>query len=159
MTTEPIRIVLIAWLAIATLVPTPVSAADAPSGSPHPTGLSCIDRYPAEGPAGIDLRLGCLLGRLVDAYTGGNPDGDAAPLSSYAITLGSIAGLGVLAGLLVREVRRRAGRRLAPTLATTWWSCPVCRSLNRDGTLACYSCGSAQPADVAIVTRTDPPGE
>lgn len=117
---------------------------------------SCADRYPAEGPAGVDLRLGCIVSEVVGLYTAGQASAPP-PLSTYAIAVGGL----VLAGavglwLAGRLLARRAGSRLAPVLASSWWICATCRSVNGAGILRCYSCKSARP-DGPMLTTDDHP--
>ncbi|HJW21110.1 MAG TPA: Ran-binding zinc finger domain-containing protein [Candidatus Limnocylindrales bacterium] len=120
-------------------------AAAADPTSPPPR-LTCDQRFPANGPAGVDLRLGCLVGEVVGTFTGATDQGDPAPLSSYLEPL-VLVGLG-LAGMVVALVltRRALGHRLAPVAPSEWWSCGACRSLNPGSASRCYSCGAPRPA-------------
>ena len=129
----------------------PTPAPPATSGPP-----TCADRFPAEGPAGVDLRLGCIFGEIVGLYTAseGRPP---TPLSSYAIA----AGILIVGGLIVawfvsRLVARRAGRRLAPVLPGEWWVCATCRSLNGAHIGHCYSCGADRPDGPMLPTDEHP---
>jgi len=119
-----------------------VTATPPPS---HPP--TCAERYPADGPAGVDLQLGCVVIELVGAYTGGAPGSGPARISAWLgpIALG-VAGVALIASVLWLA-RRRAGRRFAPVSATSWWTCPACRSLNPTGAPACYACGQAPDPD------------
>jgi hypothetical protein len=117
---------------------------------------TCADRFPEEGPAGVDLRLGCIVSEVVGLYT---PGQFAAPptLSSYAILVGVVALGAITAAWLVgRFVARRAGRRLAPVLAGEWWICGTCRSVNGVGVAHCYSCGSGRPDGPMLTTDEHP---
>jgi hypothetical protein len=125
-------------------------AADAAAASPPE---SCADRYPAEGPAGLDLRLGCIAGELVGHVTGSSPSREPAPISSYLAPLVAILGSLAVIVLLAVILRRRLGRRLAPVMPGTWWSCPACRSVNAVGTSLCYACGAPfEPSAVRLET-------
>jgi len=124
-----------------------------------PRPATCAERFPAEGPAGVDLRLGCIVSEVIGLW---RPDQAAQPptLSTYAIFTGvlvtAIAGLGLIS---VRLMARRAGARLAPTTPDAWWVCPTCRSVNGLAASRCYNCATARPdAGVAAVmqTREDP---
>jgi hypothetical protein len=127
-----------------------VAAATGASADPNATNPpavrppTCAERYPADGPGGVDLQLGCIVSELMGAYTG-TGEGSGAP-PRVSAWLGPIAaGAAALAGLwlLLRTVRRRAARRMAPATPTARWSCPGCRSLNALGSAACYRCGRA----------------
>ena len=132
----------------------PIAAAD-PSPTPRPP--TCAEQYPGEGPAGVDLRLGCIARELVGLYTGEEPSGQATRLSAYlAPIIGVAVAVAVAIGLL-QLARRRAGRRLAPATPAAWWLCPVCRSVNAAGRPACYSCGAAWTADALVVPTADHP--
>ncbi len=127
-----------------------------PSGPPASARPSCADRFPAEGPAGVDLQLGCIVNEIAGTYLGTAPASDARPprLSDYAWPIGlTIAGLtGLL--LALRQIQRAGGRRLAPATPSAWWSCPSCRSLNVASRTECYRCGASM-ADSSIEVRTD----
>lgn len=129
--------------------------------TPGPTGQTarpptCADRFPEEGPAGVDLRLGCIVSEVVGLYTAGQA-APPPPLSSYATFLG-IAVLGglIAAWLVARLVARRAGRRFAPVLAGQWWICGTCSSVNGAGVERCYSCGSDRPDGPMLTTDEHP---
>jgi hypothetical protein len=136
-----------AALLLASLLPAATIAAD-PATEATPRPPSCAERYPAEGPAGVDLRLGCVVSEVIGLW---RPDQAAAPppLSTYAIALaalvGSVIGLGLVA---TRVLARRAGARLAPTTPGAWWVCPSCHSINGLGVGQCYRCGTPMPDDV-----------
>ncbi|MEO8273946.1 MAG: hypothetical protein ABI620_07755, partial [Chloroflexota bacterium] len=117
---------------------------------------TCSERFPAQGPAGVDLRLGCIVGEVVGVYAASDA-AQPAPLSTYAILLGIFIVCGVLLALTGgRLLARRAGRRLAPVLPAAWWVCPSCNSVNGTGTRQCYSCGAGQPAGPMLMTAEDP---
>jgi hypothetical protein len=153
------RVALAALLALAAIgVPGALFAADP---TPPPNGQTvnpptCADRFPEAGPAGVDLRLGCIVSEVVGLYTAGQA-APPPPLSSYAIFLG-VGALGaiVAAWLVGRLVARRAGRRLAPVLAGQWWICGTCRSVNGAGVERCYSCGSGRPDGPMLTTEEHP---
>ena len=125
-----------------------------PSATSRPA--TCVERFPAEGPAGVDLRLGCIVGEVVGVYTAAD-SALPAPLSSYAITLlAVIGGAALLAWIAARFVARRAGRRLAPVLSDEWWVCGTCKSVNGTAAARCYSCGSAPTEGPLLRTDADP---
>lgn len=147
-----------AVLAFALLVgPASAHGAD-PTPDPAATArpASCAERFPAEGPAGVDLRLGCIVGEVVGLYTPGQAVAPA-PLSSYAIVVAIVAvGVVIAVWLVGRLVARRAGRRLAPVLPGEWWVCATCRSVNGAAVARCYSCGSGRPDGPSLRTDADP---
>jgi hypothetical protein len=133
----------------------PALAAD-PTADPGATATSprtCAQRYPDEGPAGVDLRLGCIIGELVGHYRASAAQ-DATPASSYALVVLGVLVAGFAAIWLVgRLLGRAAGRRLAPVQPGAWWLCATCRSVNGVGVTRCYSCGAAPPDGPTL--RTD----
>ena len=133
--------------------PVRVLGAD-PPGGPAAHEPTCQERYPNDGPGGVDLQLGCVIAELVGAYSGADTR-DPAPLTSYLRPLLLVVLLG--AGLVIGVVlaRRRLGRRLAPVLAAEWWSCPTCRSVNPAVATSCYACGAARPDDARTMARDD----
>ena len=135
-----------------------VFAADPTQGpDAGPAKPTCSERYPDEGPAGVDLRLGCIVGEVMAAYTGARA-GSAQPLSSYAVVVFGVLVAGFLAVWLVgRTLRRVAGRRLAPVQPGAWWQCTTCRSLNGAAVEHCYSCGAGRP-DSPMLPTDDRPG-
>ena len=147
---------LAAPLLAAGFLPDAVASAYAadPTATPAVAGPpTCSERYPAEGPAGVDLRLGCLIGELVGHYTGSVGE-DATPASTYALVVIGLLLAGVLAVWMVgRLIGRAAGRRLAPVRPEEWWLCPTCRSVNGAGVQHCYSCGALRPEGPTL--RTD----
>lgn len=136
---------LAAALALAGALLASPSTALAQEGTPVPTPAptpNCSDRFPAEGPAGVDLRLGCIVGELVGLYTASSRD-DPPTLSAYVLVTAGSAALGVVLVLLaLRLVTRRAARRLAPVTPSEWWICPSCHSVNATAASRCYACGS-----------------
>ena len=142
---------LLAAVAGSALGADPTAAPETITNNP-PT---CAERYPAEGPAGVDLRLGCMIGELVGHYTGAAAE-PATPASSYALLVVGILAAGVIAIWLAgRLIGGAAGRRLAPVQPGEWWLCPSCRSVNGAGVQHCYSCGAARPAGPAPTLTTD----
>jgi hypothetical protein len=130
--------------------PTPSPAID-PSRPP-----TCAERFPDEGPAGVDLRLGCIVGSVVGVYTTAQ-SAMATPLSSYAIMFGIVIGIGVVAVWFVgRLLARRAGERLAPVMPVEWWVCGTCKSVNGAQAARCYSCGSTRPVGPTMSTDEHP---
>jgi hypothetical protein len=150
------RLLLAASLLLA--APTVALAAD-PTAPPDPRPPTCAERFPEEGPAGVDLRLGCVVSELVGLYTPGQA---AAPptISTYALGLiGLVVAIALVAVLGTRLLARRAGAVLGPVTPEAWWQCPRCRSINGAGVTRCYSCGSTRPDDVAVtLTTSDAPG-
>lgn len=148
-----IGVVLLAALA----APAATLAADPtpdPGASARPP--TCSERFAEEGPAGVDLRLGCIVSEVVGLYTAGQA-GAPPPLSSYAIALALLVlGVVVLAVVAGRFIGRQAGERLAPVLADEWWVCASCRSVNGAGIARCYSCGSSRPDGPTLRTDTAP---
>lgn len=142
-------LVFAAWLALAG----PVVAADPSGPPPTPT---CRERYATPGPGGVDLGLACTANELVEAFTGlGNPS--RTPTAVMVTTVGA-----VVAGLLVvyvvlRLLRRGAGRRLASVTPAAWWVCPACRSLNAPTAAACYACSTAWSQDTEIAPTDERP--
>lgn len=145
-------------LVVLALVGPPAALADDPSPDPAstPRAATCAERFPAEGPAGVDLRLGCIVGEVVGIYIPGQ-SAPPAPLSSYAIVVGILlVGIVIVIWLVGRLVAQRAGRRLAPVLPGEWWVCATCRSVNGAGVERCYSCGSGRPDGPMLTTDTNP---
>ena len=143
-------------VAVALFVATPAGAIAAdPSTPPEARPPTCAERFPEAGPAGVDLRLGCLVSEIVGVYTPGQASAPPT-ISTYALALVAIAlGAAVVAVLATRQLARRAGEALAPVTPDTWWQCPTCRSVNGAGVTRCYSCGSPRPADVVVTLETD----
>jgi hypothetical protein len=136
-----------AVLLAAAMVRATIAADPSPSPPPTPQAPTCAERYPADGPAGVDLLLGCVVSELV-RYAGGlggglEPVGEPPRLSQYLVPIAIIVTAIVAVVLVVRVARRDAGRRLAPAAPVAWWSCPACRSLNAAGRRKCYRCGHA----------------
>lgn len=103
--------------------------------------MTCVERYPAEGPGGVDLQLGCVVGELV-AYVGGlGPSKNPQRLTSYLVPAAAIAAGVAALVLALRALNRRAARRIASATPVAWWGCPACRSLNAAGRESCYRCG------------------
>lgn len=146
-----------AGLGLALLASLAVAAADpTPSPEAQPPRITCADRFPEEGPAGVDLRLGCIVGELVGLYTAssGQPP---APASTYGLALAGAIVAALVAGLLVsRTLARRAGRRLAPVLPGSWWVCDRCRSVNAADARRCYACGGPPGTGPALPTSDHP---
>lgn len=147
-------------VAVALLLAAPAGAFAAdPSAAPEARAPTCAERFPEEGPAGVDLRLGCIVSEVVGLYTPGQASVPPT-ISTYALVLASIVVAGVLLAMLAtRLLARRAGEALAPVTPDAWWQCPTCRSVNGAGVTRCYSCGSPRPADVGVILETaDSPG-
>jgi hypothetical protein len=152
------RLSLTLALAAAVAVALPATSF-AQDGTPEPTPTrppTCSDRFPAEGPAGVDLRLGCIVGELVGLYTASSRD-EPPTLSAYVITLTVGVALGaVLVLVALRVLARRASRRLAPVLSSEWWICPSCQSVNATTATRCYACGGPPGDGPTMVTDADP---
>lgn len=123
----------------------------APAAEPDPSlpvaaaSPICAERYPADGPAGIDLLLGCIVNEVMQSYLGaGAGTSDKPPrVSQWFGPIAIVVAATVALLLVLRGARQRAGRRLAPAAPTIWWSCPGCRSVSAAGTATCYRCGWA----------------
>ena len=152
--TRRIASLLAAAALVSASLAAPASAAD-PSPTPRP--LTCAEQYPGEGPAGVDLQLGCLVRELIGHYTGEEPSGQAPRLSAYLAPIISVAVAVAVAIGLLELARRRAARRLAPAMPAGWWLCAVCRSVNATGKPACYSCGAPWTPEAQIVPTADRP--
>jgi hypothetical protein len=149
----------LALLAVAGLLlaATPALGAEASAPpDPSPARPTCSERYPEDGPAGVDLRLGCIVSEVVGVYTAGQTD--APPrLTTYAIgTLAAIAGVVALVWFAGRAASRRAGARLAPVTPTSWWVCDRCKSVNGAGVARCYACGNPAGDGPTLPTAADP---
>jgi hypothetical protein len=142
-------------LALAAAIPATALAAD-PTPGPPAGAPTCAERYPEDGPAGVDLRLGCIVSELVGLYTAGQA-AQPPPLSAYAVGLGTAVTLAVALLLLAgRLLARRAGQRLAPVTPGEWWLCSSCRSVNGTAAAHCYSCGSPRGAGPGLLTDERP---
>jgi hypothetical protein len=155
----PFSIAISVALAVATLAAPLAATADGPIATsvPAPARATCADRFPAEGPAGVDLRLGCIAGEIVGLYTAssGQPP---APISTWLLVLIGGLAIALVAGWIVtRALARRAGRRLAPVLSGSWWVCDRCRSVNGAEKARCYSCGAPPPSGGPTMPTTERP--
>ena len=149
-------LVVVVFLATALAGPPGVALAGDPTGAPGVSPASCDERYPEAGPAGVDLRLGCIVSQVVGLYTAGQSE-PPPTLSAYVVGLLAISlAAVVVAALAVRLVRGAAGRRLAPAVPGAWWQCPACRSVNAAGASRCYSCGAPRAEDTILVTDASP---
>ena len=154
-----VQLVVLAIIAaslLATCAPAGALGADPTTNPGAVARPTCAERYPEEGPAGIDLRLGCIIGEVVGQYGGSVSPSGATPASTYGlVVLGVLVAGFVAIWLLARLLRRSAGRRLAPVRPDEWWLCGSCRSVNGAGVVHCYSCGATRPADTGPTLRTD----
>jgi hypothetical protein len=152
-------LIIAGLLAIAAVVmiaarPGSIRAADPSAGPVIGAARTCAERFPAQGPGGVDLQLGCMAGEIISAYTGAAQSADPERLSTWIARLGVFALLLVALMLLGRTLGRRLGRRLAPSAPDSWWSCPHCMSLNEDHARACYGCGQAWTRDALVLATT-----
>jgi hypothetical protein len=144
-----IRALVVAALALLSVVPiaAPVLGIDSAQTTHPPT---CAERFPEEGPAGVDLRLGCIVSEVVGLW---RPDAVSPPptLSTYAVVLGVLVAASVGLGLvLTRMLARRAGARLAPSTPGAWWVCPACHSINGLRVARCYNCAAPRPPGAGV---------
>lgn len=149
-------LVAAAWLLVA-LLPVPGVLADGPSPDPR-----CADWEQHGAPAGIDMRLVCTAGVVVDAYTGRAEAGDdvfgADRLMPYTVAA-LITGIGlmIVGVVAARVIGRQAGRRMAPDSPVLWWVCPACQSVNAESRAACYAChAERQRADAGEARAREP---
>jgi len=146
--------------AFAAIAVRPAFAAD-PTAAPEtasPRPPTCAERYPADGPGGVDLQLGCVVNELVGYVGGLGPSREPQRLTGYLVPIGVVALALVALVLAARQVIRRAGRRIAPATPVAWWSCPACRSLNVAGRASCYRCGRLfEPGTTEMRTDAEPP--
>jgi len=143
-------------VAIGLAIPHPGAGQEATS-QPTATRIpTCSERFPAEGPAGVDLRLGCIVSELVGLYTASSRD-EPPRLSAYALMLAGLLAFGsLLVALVVRLLARRAAARLAPVIPTAWWVCPSCNSVNATSASRCYACGGPPGAGPPMTTDPSP---
>jgi hypothetical protein len=148
--------VTLAGVMASVTLPSPVQAQDGSPAAAATQAPTCGDRFPAEGPAGVDLRLGCIIGELVGLYTASDRE-DPPTLSAYVIALavGLVLGLALVAAAL-RLLARRASRRLAPVTPSEWWVCPSCSSVNGTAASRCYACGGPPGDGPTMTTDPDP---
>jgi hypothetical protein len=138
--------------------PTVARGADPTSQPGAPGAATCAERYPEDGPAGVDLRLGCIVSEVVGLYTPGQT-APPPPISTYAISIAVFVLLLLAsAALVLRALSRRAGQALAPATPGEWWMCPRCRSVNGAARERCYRCGEARPGEpgTSLVTEGRP---
>lgn len=151
-------LIFFALVLVALLATAPASLAEDPSPDPASTARppTCSGRFPDAGPAGVDLRLGCIVSELVGLYTAGQAK-PPPPLSSYAIVLGILTvGVVIVLWLVGRLLAQHAGRRLAPVLPGEWWVCATCRSVNGAAVEHCYSCGNTRADGPSLMTDERP---
>ncbi|MBF8290572.1 MAG: RanBP2-type protein, partial [Chloroflexi bacterium] len=68
-------------LILAALIAGPMRAVD-PTPGPTARPPTCADRYPADGPLGIDLMLGCIVNELISGRASGAEGAASAPRMS-----------------------------------------------------------------------------
>ena len=139
---------------VLSLALTGAAAATDPKPTPRPP--TCTERYPADGPAGIDLRLGCIASELVGHYTGAG-SGEPVPISTYLGPLLALVGGLALLFLAFRFVLGRGQRRMATATPSEWWLCPNCHSVNGQARPTCYSCNRPWTPDAPVVPTADLP--
>lgn len=146
--------VMVALLLV--MIAVPASAADpSPSADPSPTRRpTCAERYPVDGPGGVDLQLGCVIAELVSGSTSLGPSRDPERMSTWLIRLGAFVAGSLLLALAARALFRRLNQEMMPVPPGSWWSCPRCRSLNEDRVSRCYACG--EPWTPAALTLDTP---
>lgn len=159
---EGARHIAVAWAVVAFLVGTTGASAASPDPSvnapPTARPLTCAERYPADGPGGVDLQLGCVVNELV-AYAGGlGPSDQPQRLTAYVVPIAAVALALVALVLVARQLNRRADRWIAPAAPVAWWPCPACRSLNVARRETCYRCGRPLESGTAEMrTDAEPP--
>jgi len=151
----PAALIWIIATSTATLGADPTSAATASARPP-----TCAERFPGDGPAGVDLQLGCVVNEIATTYLGAGRSGGTHRLTGYLVPIAVVAFGSLGLWLVARAARRRAGRRLAPATPSSWWSCPACHSLNGQGGVRCYRCGRPfEPGAAEVRTTTEPPAQ
>jgi hypothetical protein len=156
----PARAALLFLTLALTLAPAALAADPTPDPAATIRPPTCAERFPSEGPAGVDLRLGCIVGEVVGVYTPGQPE-LPVPMSSYAIAVVLFV-IGILIVILFTGrflhwlAARSIGRRLAPVLPGEWWVCASCKSVNGANAGRCYSCGAGRPDGPALMTDDQP---
>lgn len=153
-------VVVAAALAASLAGPLVVGAAspsEPPAATPRP--LTCTERYPDPGPAGLDLRIPCIVRELMGLVE--NPGDEPARLTMWLPTIAMLATAGFIAALILGRIlgRARVGfeRRTAPAAPGLRWSCPRCHSVNEPSRERCYSCGTAwSPAATTMPVAEHP---
>jgi hypothetical protein len=79
---------LVVAFAIPLTSPSRVAAAD-PGASPAPVAAThqptCAERFPADGPGGVDLQLGCVVRELIGYFGGLGPSDEPQRLTGYLL--------------------------------------------------------------------------
>jgi hypothetical protein len=101
-----------------------LDAASTPGVTASPRPPTCAERYPADGPGGVDLQLGCVVNEVVGSYLGlGGAGGSDPPrLSGYLMPILLLAAAVVVVGgagrvVVVRRLplaQRRGPRDVLP---------------------------------------------
>ena len=152
------RVVGVVALGLVLALGMPSVTRAAPEVSPEPTP-GCAERYPTDGPGGIDLRLGCIVRELVDAFSGNSTaTNEPARISAYSGPILAVVGVLAAIVLLIWLVGRRAARRMAPILPAAWWLCPACHSANPATALSCYACRAHRTSDAMVLPTAGHPG-
>ena len=152
---------IVVLLAVAFAAP-PSGRAVGPSPRPDAVEVTrpptCAERYPAEGPGGVDLQLGCVVRELIGYFGGLGPSDEPQRLTTYLVPIAAVVSAVVALLLAGWHLHRRASRRIAPATPVAWWSCPACRSLNAAGRATCYRCGRPfEAGSIEMRTDAEPP--
>jgi hypothetical protein len=143
-------------IAVATVAPSVAAAGGSSDPEPSAGPPTCAERFPDPGPAGVDLRLGCIVSEVLGLYTSRDPT-RPPPLSTYAIvTIGGLAAAALIGAMALRLLGRRTARRLAPATPDAWWVCDRCHSVNGAGVTRCYACGAPPPGGPLMTTAARP---
>ena len=154
---QRLQVVLSLIVLVVALAP-PVSAAD-PSPTPSPTKdpRTCVQRYPIDGPGGVNLQIACTVVELVASDAKSDVKAEAqARIASGVGPVVVLVSAAVVAWIAVQWMSRRTGARLAPTQPAGGWSCTHCRSLTAIGITNCYRCGQPWTADALEIPATAP---
>lgn len=150
-----VKVVAAAAMA-ATLAAAITTAAFAADPTPTPRPPTCAERFPADGPAGVDQRLGCIVSELVGHYTTGGV-GEPVPISTYLGPLIVLVGGFALLFLAFHYMLGRGQRRMAAAAPSEWWLCPDCHSVNGQARPKCYSCNRPWTPDAPVVPTSERP--
>lgn len=152
----------IAFLLAVGLAASPSGRAAEPSPRPEAVEVThpptCAERFPRDGPGGVDLQLGCVVGELIGYFGGLGPSDEPRRLTGYILPIVAVTVALVALLAVARTLHRRASRRVAPATPVAWWSCPACHSLSAAGRGTCYRCGQPyEPGLTEMRTDAEPP--